>query len=203
MLNVAPVGMAAARYAVHHWHYSRAMPTGKIIRYGVWEGDRFIGVVLYSRGANRNIGAPYGVSQIECCELTRVALDVHDAAVTEIVAASLRLLRAANPGLRLVISYADPAWGHHGGIYQAGNWIYVGRSAAQASMIVAGEHLHKRTVGSKYGSVAPEEITAKTGLSASYTEKEWKHSYVMPFDRQVRRRVEKLAQTYPSREGSC
>jgi len=58
-------------------------------------------------------------------------------------------------GVRLVVSYADPAHGHHGGIYQAGNWVYLGRTHAEAAHRVrAGTSWHGRSASSKYGSRA-------------------------------------------------
>ena len=38
-----------------HWHYSQAMPAGKLVTFGVWEHGRFVGAVLYGRGANHNL----------------------------------------------------------------------------------------------------------------------------------------------------
>ena len=49
----------AAKYAVEHWHYSKTMPTPPVLNIGVWESGKFIGVVLFSRGANNNLGRPY------------------------------------------------------------------------------------------------------------------------------------------------
>jgi hypothetical protein len=49
---------AAAKYAVEHWHYSRSLPTPPIVRCGVWEGGRFIGCVLFSRGASSHLLRP-------------------------------------------------------------------------------------------------------------------------------------------------
>ncbi|AUQ66219.1 protein Mom [Phaeobacter inhibens] len=100
------------------------MPTGKTVKIGAFEAGRFIGAVVFSRGATPRIGSPYGLEQVEVCELTRVALDNHKAPVTQIISEALAMLKALNPGLRLVISYAALEEGHHGGIYQAGNWIY-------------------------------------------------------------------------------
>ena len=48
----------AARWACEHWHYSRSVPRGKSVYVGVWEDGRFIGVVIFSRGANRHIASP-------------------------------------------------------------------------------------------------------------------------------------------------
>ena len=64
---------AAAKYAVQHWHYSQSLPTPPLVRIGVWEDERFIGCVLFSRGANNNIGKTYGLGSTEVAELTRIA----------------------------------------------------------------------------------------------------------------------------------
>jgi hypothetical protein len=116
----------AVRFACERFHYSRSTPTPPLVPFGVWERDAFRGVVVFSRGASAAIGSPFGLTQREVCELTRVALHDHDAPVSRIVAVSLRLLTRHSPGLRLVVSYADPAQGHIGTIYQAAGWTYLG-----------------------------------------------------------------------------
>ena len=63
----------AAKYAVEHWHYSGTMPVPPIIKIGVWENEKYIGAVLFSRGASSNLYNPYGITQYQGCELTRVA----------------------------------------------------------------------------------------------------------------------------------
>jgi hypothetical protein len=45
---------AAAVYACRHWHYSGCMPAGKTVKVGAWELGRFIGCVIFGRGANNN-----------------------------------------------------------------------------------------------------------------------------------------------------
>lgn len=196
-LIVAPCGHAAAKYAVTRWHYSRAMPASKAVRYGVWEAGRFVGVVIYSRGGTPVLGAPYGLGQTECCELTRVAMRSHAAPVSEIVAVSLRALRTSNPGLRLVVSFADPVRGHHGGIYQAGNWIYTGAMVHKDYLVVRGEVMHPRSVGSAGWRQSLPWLREHVDSHAATTQRPGKHRYVMPLDKQTRRRVAKLAQPYP------
>ena len=105
----------AAKHAVVNWHYSGSLPVGKSVKVGAWEDGKFIGVVIFAYGANNNIGKPYGLQQVECCELVRVALANHKTAVSKIVAIALRFLKKHSPGVRLVVSYADTAQGHHGG----------------------------------------------------------------------------------------
>lgn len=60
-----------------------------------------------------------------CLELRRM-VRVPDVAISlsGLVAVACRLLRSQ--GLPLLISYADPEHGHHGGVYQACSWHYAG-----------------------------------------------------------------------------
>ena len=119
----------AAKFACENYHYSKCLPSGKLMKIGVWEDGRFIGVVIFSRGANPKIGKKYGLEQTQVCELTRVALSNHKTPVTRIISIAFKLLKRACPSIVKVISYADPEQGHKGIVYKAGNWKYEGRTA--------------------------------------------------------------------------
>jgi hypothetical protein len=199
-LRLAGCAHEAAAFACRTWHYSGTVPAGKLVKIGVWEDGKFIGAVIFGRGANNHIGSRYGLGQTEICELVRVALKAHEAPVSRIVALALRLLRRQSPGLKLVVSYADPGQGHVGAIYQAGNWVYVGRSQAQRELVVAGADMHKRTATSRWGTASPDRLRALTGLSVRYGPKLWKHTYLMPLSGEMRAAVKCLAKPYPKRE---
>ena len=174
---------------MEHWHYSRCMPAGKTVKIGVWENDKFIGVVIFSRGANNNLFKPYGLSQTEACELTRIALDKHNIPVSRIVSIALKLLKQQSPGMRLVVSFADPEQGHHGGIYQGGGWVYVGATKLQKAVVVNGRVMHKRSASSKFGSYAGFEKSKAV----------FKHKYLMPMDNEIKARILPLSKPYPKR----
>lgn len=201
-LIVAPCERKAALYAVQHWHYSRTLPPGKAVCYGVWESGKFIGAIVFGRGANNNMLRPYGLKMTDGCELVRVALSSHLAPVSQVVGASLRRLRSDNAGLRLVVSFADPAEGHHGGIYQAGNWIYAGMSPDKTAYQTRdGRVLHTRQVsatgrGIEFGS--PRAMPKRSDCTV--VRLPGKHRYLYPLDRAMRRQVGKLAQPYPAAE---
>lgn len=129
-LKVAYCSREAARFAVERWHYSRVMPAGKAVFVGVWEDEAFIGALVFSRGACPYALAQFGVEFNEGCELTRVALRAHRAPVSRIVRFGIKLLLVRCPGIRVVVSFADPDKGHVGGIYQALGWVYTGTSEA-------------------------------------------------------------------------
>jgi hypothetical protein len=111
------------------------------------------------------------------------------------VSLSIKLLRRSNPGLRAVVSYADPAEGHHGGIYQAGNWIYIGKSPVGFEFQLNGKRLHKRAfTGSSFGT--GRKMIPGNAVKVSTP---GKHRYLMPLDEDMRRKIEPLRKPYPKR----
>ena len=181
----------AAKFACLNWHYSKSLAAGKLVKVGAWEGGRFVGVVLFAYGANGNIGKPYGLQQIECCELVRIALRDHTTPVSKIMALAIKMLAKQSPGIRLIVSYADTGQGHHGGIYQATNWIYEGYFGGESSVIVNGKLMHRRQAYSLYGTTRPP---GSTNVPAS-----GKHKYLMPLDAAMREQIAPLAKPYPKR----
>lgn len=187
---------AAAKYACEHWHYSECMPAGKLVKVGVWESDKFIGAVIFGLGATPNLSKSYGISMTECCELTRVALNKHRTPVSKIVAIAIKFLKKKCPGIRMIVSFADSAQGHHGGIYQAGNWIFSG-SVKLDHWVINGEKIHPRSVVMKYGSRSVETVKKID----PFAKKVWglKHRYLMPLDEKMKAAIKKLAKPYPKR----
>jgi hypothetical protein len=191
----------AAKYAVENWHYSKTMPVGKLVKIGVWENGSFIGVCLFGRGGNNNIGCPYSLSQPEVCELVRVALCNHKTFVTKVISNSLRLLKKKNPCLKLVVSYADTNQNHTGIIYQAGNWIYEGKKqTSPLPIIVNGKAIHCRTLSKKYGTASLEWIRKHVDNNAYIMRDIPKHKYLMPLTKKMRRKIKHLAKPYPKKE---
>lgn len=187
---------AAASYAVERWHYSGRMPLGPLVRLGVWEDGRYVGCVLFARGNTPTLGRRYGLDMTEVCELVRIALTQHESPVSRIVAVAVRLLKRANPGLRLIVSFADPAQGHVGAIYQASNWIYAGLSHSEFQFYHQGRWKHRREITSgAFGG--QRKVRDYSGLPRRLTP--GKHRYVWPLDDEMRQRIAPLAQPYPKR----
>lgn len=187
----------AAKYAVEKWHYSQRMPIGKIIKIGVWESSVFRGVILFARGANQNMATVYNVTQIESCELVRIALTTHKTPISRLVSIAIKMLEKLNPDLRLIISYADPQQSHHGGIYQAGNWVYVGRGQSSVEFFHEGRWKHSREVTSgAFGGA--RKIVDYSHLPKRNTQ--GKHKYLYPLDDAMRAQIAPLAKPYPKRD---
>lgn len=182
----------AAKYAVEHWHYSKSLPASKRVCVGVWENNRFIGAVIFAWGANNNLARSFGLHQTECCELCRVALSKHETPVSKIVSIALKMLKKQSPGLRLVVSYADTRYNHHGGIYQAMNWIYIGRVKSTPDYFVDGRWMRQRQVNSRFGTIK--------GFMGKKRKGSDKHKYLFPLDDAMRKQIETLRKPYPERE---
>lgn len=204
-LLITPCSHDAAKYAVMNWHYSQQMPIGKLISYGVWENEVYIGAVIYGRGASPELGSAYGLTQIECCELVRVALNKHEASVSQIVAQTIKTLKESNSGLRLIVSFADPERDHKGIIYQAMNWIYCGQSSPSKEYYYKGKWFHSRMLRPTGFGTVPEiaKLSKEQQKQLPIREMKGKYRYIYPLDKAMRRKVDKLRLPYPSAvEGS-
>lgn len=192
-LEIAPISVTDARKAVMRWHYSKRMPIGRLVCHGVWELGAFVGVIMYGRGASKELGTQWGCTSLECCELVRIALAPgRKVPTSRALSVSLRMLRKSSPDLKLVVSFADSAQGHVGKLYQSTNWVYAGLTAPAPTYLYKGRWCHLREIASgafgKGGAVAgfrdlPKRISPP------------KHRYLYPLHDSVRARV--VPQPYP------
>lgn len=192
----------AAKYACEHWHYSKRMIVGKSAKFGVWKDEVFCGAIVFGSGSSGvgNMWKAFGLTTEGGCELQRVALRTHRTQVSRIIAIALRLLKSKYPGLRLVVSYADPYENHHGGIYQAGGWIFIGTGSATPVWIDRhGRMLHDRSVtpdGIRRGRY-PSRCAVKS--ECTRIDRPPKYKYLMPLDTAMRKQIEPLRKPYPKR----
>lgn len=186
----------ATRFACRNFHYSKCVPAGKTLKVGVWEDSVFIGVVVFSGGPSPNIWKTYGLTPLEGAELSRVALTKHRTEVTRILSIAIKFLRKQCPGIKLIISYADIKHGHHGGIYQGGGWIYLGRFGPKFERTLFGKKIHERNMR--------QRILDGKNRRADFRDIPVppKHKYAISFDPIIQTRLEKERLPYPKRAGS-
>ncbi len=200
-LLVAPCEYKAAKYAVEKWHYSQSMPTPPVVKFGVWENDTYIGAVLFSRGANKNLGKAYGLVATQVCELSRVALSTHFSQTSQIVSICLKLLKKEFLDVELVYSYADSNQDHVGSIYQAMNWIYTGKTPNSFKyQTSSGKILHQRQVSVSGQKPQYGEMRNVPKISDCVKiPQEGKYRYLYPLNRAMRKQIEPLALPYPKK----
>lgn len=202
--------LQAIRYACLHFHYAKAVPVNTI-GYNVYNAsDEWCGVILYGSGANNNIAAEYKLMQGSCVELVRVALNGKQECTSQAVALSLKQLHKDCPLIRLVVSYADCDQAHLGTIYQATNWIYVGTSMQNShdgSWVIKGKRYHGRTIsdwvrkkGGLNGLTKEQFIHKYYDVNAYPYITKGKRKYLMPMDKQMKKKIMTLAKPYPKND---
>ena len=202
----------AAKYAVMKWHYSKKMPIGKLVKIGVWESGKFCGAVIFSTGASAQLHKAFKLEREQVCELVRVALDAHAWETSKIVSIAIKMLKRSNQGTLLIVSFADPEQEHIGTLYQAGNWVYIGRSSRGLYYrLPDGTLTHNRNMHGPVGSGGKRQTwdrgrhaaILKDGLKSGQIQKvetEPKYKYVYPLNTEIRDRVELMRKPYPKRE---
>jgi hypothetical protein len=199
-LLVARCSRAAADFDCRAYHYTGCLPAGRALFYGAREDGGHRGCVVISRGACANIGRPFELRQDQIAEVTRIALRPgHLAPVSMVLAVVVRLVRKSNPGLELLVSYADQRQGHHGGVYQAAGWTYLGETAREATLWVQGREMHARTVSGKFGTRDLGWLRTHVDPNAARVDCPPKHKYALALTATMRERLATLSKPYPTR----
>lgn len=186
----------AAKFACENWHYSKCTPKSKQNKMGVWENGKYIGVVMIGNSSGNSVFNFLGLDQFSAAELTRVALTSHQSPVTRIIKVSFLFLKKKNPLLKAVVSFADSNVGHHGGIYQGGNWKYFGLSSACKQWFFRGKWRNDQKLN--------ELFKGRRSLMNSLPQKKLvgKHKYVYFFDKELESKLKDSFKEYPKRAGS-
>lgn len=190
-MRIARANTKAINYACKNFHYSKSIPA---VQYGynVYnDNDEWCGVILYGGGANNNMPKSFGKNAGEVLELVRVALNGKQETTSKAVAMSLKQLHKENPLCEIVVSYADHRQKHLGTIYQATNWIYVGKTiTSDTQYFYKGKWTHERTINAQKN---------KEQLKATLPKRENsnKFKYVFCFNKRERKEYLKIALPYP------
>lgn len=188
--------------ALGRWYYRDVVPMGKLVRVGVWEDGQFAGVVVFGCGSSDALGKRFGLTPLDVCELSRIALRPdHKCSVSRVINLAVsKFLRVKCPGIRLVITFSDPEAGHHGGVYQGAGWIYIGKSAEDRRYLINGSWHHSRSVRASGFVTRPggARVSCPKPSDAERVEKiPGKHRYALPLDDEMKTLVMKEAQKAP------
>lgn len=104
-----------ARWLLSQTHYLGDVPAATTHRFGAFFRDKLDCVATYGPCHAPRLPKSY----IELSRLTSRGLGTP---LSKFLAEGLRVLK--REGVPAVLTWADPAAGHHGGIYQATNWVY-------------------------------------------------------------------------------
>jgi hypothetical protein len=108
------------------------------------------------------------------------------------ISITLKMLKREFSGLRLVVSFADPYQGHHGGVYQASGWFFCGDTQSSDEYIYKGKRWQGRSFRNSHkGMEKHPDVQIVRGSS--------KHRYLMPLDAAMKAQIAPLAKPYPKR----
>ncbi|GIF74153.1 Mom family adenine methylcarbamoylation protein [Asanoa siamensis] len=210
--EVQPIAEAVAKPFVTSRHYLRSYPAA-VHQFGLFRHGELIGVAVYGNPAQDKVLTnplpdlePYTQSLV----LQRLVLGPTEGNAETWTLGQCRAL-LLDEGLHAVITFADPAWGHVGIIYQAFNCIYLGTSKTTTTIwLPDGTCLDERTMqkirAQERGHAAAERRLVSFGarpMRAGEKPHEWlrqalldvkvtrrrtpgKHRYAMPLRKDVK-----------------
>lgn len=190
-MRITKANKKAVDYACKKFHYAKSVPVVQHA-YNVYNNENeWCGVIIYGGGANNNLAKSLGMMPGEVLELERVALNGKQEYTSQAVAMSLKQLHKDNPCCRVVISYADHRQKHIGTIYQATNWIYLGKSiTSNTQYYFNGKWTQERTIDSKNNREELKRTLPKRKNSNKF-------KYIYCFDRKTRKKYMEKAMPYP------
>ena len=203
---------AAGREWTLAYHYSHVVPSASIF-YGAFSPDLAcvvgVGASANRHGVSRAFGLEAWPGDLE---VTRVVChpDAPKNTASRSIAAVLRYVHARQ-GAQWLFSYADTGQGHHGGIYQALNAVYVGLSNPFTyGYFLDGERVHQRALSHMFGTVkwpdAPDAAAARGQvLTRERHVDKPKHCYILPcstpaVNRAIRKALQPHVKPYPKRD---
>lgn len=184
MITIAHASRKAIAYSAMNFHYAKKIPNVSV-PYSIYEDGEWCGTVLFGPGNAPNAVKRYGIYSGEYLELLRVALNGKQKTTSQVVAACIRQLKKDEPLVRMLISYADSNQGHVGTIYQAMNWIYVGRYSSSAGIQINGKLYHRRTVSSLFGTASISKLKEIVDENCKEIKNEKKYKYIYVIDKKL------------------
>jgi len=159
-------------------HYAKRM-CPITYAFGLFENGLMIGCAVFGGSANRNNN---NIGKYDVIELNR--LIVNDGLCKNSLSFFLSKSISLLPKPFFILSYADPNNGHHGYIYQATNWLYLGQGQRKdggkdtgvTAFVKDGKEYHAKTVSKITGGSTSKEVALNFGFERIFYPP--KHKYL-------------------------
>lgn len=127
---IEPVDYKTAKLFVETWHYSKRMPTGKNICFGVKRDGILYAVIVYGTGVNPYQARFLGVKN--CIEIKRMCRiePRGDYPLSRFINLTTKMLKKQMV-FQAIVAFADPEHGHEGTVYKASGYEHKGMSNAE------------------------------------------------------------------------
>jgi hypothetical protein len=199
--QVQPIPILMARRLLEREHYLHSLPGGTKLSFGVFLGSRLVGALTLGVGPLNAFSLIDGATSDDCLTLTRLWLSdsLPQNSESRFLGVVLRSLKR-HTRVKFLASYADPAQGHLGTIYQATGWLYTGLSQATPLYDVGdGKTRHSRSLSHAFGTHSVEHFS-RHGIQVKLAPQQAKHRYVYFLDPGWREQLQVPVLPYPKQE---
>lgn len=153
-LKVSPCELSEIKVFIEKHHYSKSINGVKCSYcFKVEHNNTLVGAVLYGM-MSTTAWKKFGVNESDVLELRRLVLvdDAPKNSESRVISKTLKWIKKNARYVHIVVSYADPTYGHTGVVYRASNFEYVGKSAKDKGYedIETGKVYHSRALRTKY-----------------------------------------------------
>ena len=200
-LRVTPCPATVLRPMMQERHYLHSMPGVVRDCFAVELRGELVGGVVFTAGARHAHHLLQGAAPQHVVTLARLWLADELPANSESRVLGVVLRYLVHGGrYKLALSYADPAAGHVGTIYQASGWAYIGTTEPERYFVLDGVRIHPRSASERFGSNSVAHLR-RTGLAIVAHKSPPKHRYAYVLDPNWRWRLHRKPQPYPKRAG--
>lgn len=170
-LSASVIDSKVAKDFLNQYHYLSRFRKNTKLCIGVFYQNELISVAAFAQPSYNSVVNRHGLPASAVLELSRFVIGdkYHTKNLASwAISRCLRLLKTNCPETALVVSFADPHFGHNGTVYLASNWIDDGISRPSYYYSdIAGAIIHKKVVwdyAKKYG-MSEAEYAMQQGLS--------------------------------------
>ena len=153
-LKIYPCEIKEIRDFVEKYHYSHNVNGVKTSYcFGIKHNDELIGAIIFG-GLSTTAWKKFAKKENKVLELRRlVLLDVAGKnSESRVVGLAIKWIRKHDKDIEIIVSYADPAFGHSGTIYKASNFKHIGLTYKDKGFKdpATGKIYHSRALRTKY-----------------------------------------------------
>ena len=139
---------------IEEHHYSKNINGVKIKHcFKVTYNNELVGAVLFG-GMSTTAWKKFSDNEYSVLELRRLILldEAGKNSESRVIGYCLRWIKKNDKAIDIVVSYADPYYGHNGTIYKASNFEFIGMSGKDNGYvdIESGKTYHSRALRTKY-----------------------------------------------------
>lgn len=175
-------------------HYSGSINGVRVSHsFGLFNDGELIGAMIYGSLGMANAWKKYGERESDVVELRRLCCidDTPKNTESYFIGKTIRYLKK-NSNFKVIVSYADPNYGHSGVIYKASNFQYLGKTSPGRVIMFEGKKYHDKSIRTyfidKNGNkkLKPFAIRIKNALEngeAEYVKTSGKNIYAYRLDK--------------------